>query len=342
MDPEKETIKLYHDKNFKPCDILKKLQGLKISKSKVYRTCKRLSEGQSMDNRHRSGRRRTIRTKAVIKRVRERIRRNPQKSANKLAKVLGISETSMRRILRKDLRTWPYKKRKVHGLTEKAKEKRLVRSKELLERHANGEFENLVFSDEKLFSVEETFNRQNNRIYALSVEDIPEEMRNVERFQHADKVMIWAAVSKKGKFPLVFVEKGIKINAEYYKSNILESVLKPHGDSIYPNEQWVFQQDSAPAHKAKISQDWCSDNLADFITSTQWPPSSPDLNPLDYSIWGVLEARVNATRHKSVESLKAKLTKEWESLSMDYVRAAIEGWPGRLRATVKAKGGRFE
>ena len=53
MDPEKETIKLYHDKNFKPCDILKKLQGLKISKSKVYRTCKRLSEGQSMDNRQR-------------------------------------------------------------------------------------------------------------------------------------------------------------------------------------------------------------------------------------------------------------------------------------------------
>ena len=66
------------------------------------------------------------------------------------------------------------------------------------------------------------------------------------------------------------------------------------------------------------------------------------MHPLDYSIWGVLEARVNATRHKRVESLKAKLTKEWESLSMDYVRAAIEGWPGRLRATVKAKGGRFE
>ena len=61
-------------------------------------------------------------------------------------------------------------------------------------------------------------------------------MRNVERFQHADKVMIWAAVSKKGKFPLVFVEKGIKINAEYYKSHILESVLKPHGDSIYPKK----------------------------------------------------------------------------------------------------------
>ena len=66
------------------------------------------------------------------------------------------------------------------------------------------------------------------------------------------------------------------------------------------------------------------------------------MHPLDYSIWGVLEARVNATRHKSVESLKSKLTKEWESLSMDLVRAGIEDWPGRLRATVKAKMGRFE
>ena len=42
-------------------------------------------------------------------------------------------------------------------------------------------------------------------------------------------------------------------DTEYYKSNILETILKPHGDRIYPNKQWVFQLDIAPAHKANIN-----------------------------------------------------------------------------------------
>ena len=34
-----------------------------------------------------------------------------------------------------------------------------------------------------------------------------------------------------------------------------------------------------------------------------WPPSSPDHNPLDYAIWGVLENKTNATSHPNIGSL---------------------------------------
>ena len=54
-------------------------------------------------------------------------------------------------------------------------------------------------------------------------------------------------------------------------------------------------------------------------------------NPLDYSIWGILEARVNAKRHYSLESLKT-LMKKMEKLSIEDVRAAIDAWPYRLKA----------
>ena len=76
--------------------------------------------------------------------------------------------------------------------------------------------------------------------------------------------------------------------------------------------------------------------------SLERPPSSPDLNPLDFSIWGILEARVNAKCHRSIESLNTTFLKEWDRLSMQHVRAAIDSWSDRLRATVKANGGRFE
>lgn len=342
MDLEKSTIEFFHSKNLSPSDIIEKLKGLDVNDNKVYRVCRRLNEGRLSDNRHLSGRRRTVRTAAMIKRVRERIRRNPQRSVNEIASQLGISRWSASQIVKEDQGLKAYKKRKQHGLTNDQKEKRYKRSKTLLEQHGGTDLEHLVFSDEKLFGVEESFNSQNTRIYSLAIEDIPEHMRTVQRFQNTGKVMVWGAISKKGKFPLFFVEKGVKINAKYYKEQVLESFLKVHGDTMYSNQPWTFQQDSAPAHKAKVTQDWCEDNLPDFIPWTLWPPSSPDLNPLDYSIWGILEARVNAKRHNSIESLKATLLREWDRLSMENVRAAIDIWPKRLRAARKNRGGRFE
>ena len=73
-----------------------------------------------------------------------------------------------------------------------------------------------------------------------------------------------------------------------------------------------------------------------------WPPSSPDLNPLDYCIWGILEGRVNAKRHLSLESLKATLIREWEAFPMEVVRESIDAWRRRLKSAIAKIGGRFE
>ncbi|RVE44531.1 hypothetical protein evm_010816 [Chilo suppressalis] len=54
---------------------------------------------------------------------------------------------------------------------------------------------------------------------------------------------------------------------------------------MFNNRHWVFQQDSAPAHRAKSTQDWLSAREIDFIRHEDWPSSSPDLSPLDYKIW---------------------------------------------------------
>lgn len=140
---------------------------------------------------------------------------------------------------------------------------------------------------------------------------------------------------------MIFIESAVRINSRYYINNVLESVVKQEGARMYPDGNWTFQQDSARAHKAKITQAWCKRNLPDFISTSEWPPSSPDLNPLDYSIWDILESRVNATRHTSLDSLKATLLREWSNLSMRDIRAAIDAYLKRLSRVIQAKGGRF-
>lgn len=153
---------------------------------------------------------------------------------------------------------------------------------------------------------------------------------------------IWWGVSYEGVTKLHFCEQGVKTRAINYQSDILEKVVKPVSNTLFAGKQWIFQQDSAPAHKAKSTQRWLDQNLTDFIASEDWPPASPDLNPLDYCLWNILEEKACSKPHRNIESLKANLVKVAASIPLDVIRAAIDEWPGRLEKCVKAKGGHFE
>jgi len=67
---------------------------------------------------------------------------------------------------------------------------------------------------------------------------------------------------------------------------------------------FTFQQDNAPAHRAGDTMEFLSRNTPDFISSLLWPPNSPDLNPVDYEVWGVLQQCVCHSRIRNVNHLK--------------------------------------
>ena len=76
------------------------------------------------------------------------------------------------------------------------------------------------------------------------------------------------AISRRGKLPLVFIEKNVKINAAYYKTKVLEKVVAATFRDLHGKDHYVFQQDGAPAHMANIVQAWCRENLTDFLDKT--------------------------------------------------------------------------
>ena len=71
-------------------------------------------------------------------------------------------------------------------------------------------------------------------------------------------------------------------------------------------------------------------------------PNSPDLNPVDYKIWGIMQERVYRTRVRDVEELRDRIVQEWELLDQRIIDASIKQWRARLRAYVTAEGGQFE
>jgi hypothetical protein len=73
---------------------------------------------------------------------------------------------------------------------------------------------------------------------SISLSDIPREKLAVPRYQNASAVMMWGAISMKGLLPLVFIDRGVKINAEYYKTEFLERILLPEAQKLYGNEYY--------------------------------------------------------------------------------------------------------
>jgi len=79
-----------------------------------------------------------------------------------------------------------------------------------------------------------------------------------------------------------------------------------------------------------------------FLSSSLRPPNSPDLSPVDYEIWVVMQHHVYHRQMHSVDELKRRLIDVWCGLEQSHFDEAIDQWQGRHQAHVFAKGGHFE
>jgi len=78
---------------------------------------------------------------------------------------------------------------------------------------------------------------------------------------------------------------------------------------------FFFQQVNAPSHRAKDTVALLDQETPDFIPPALWSPNSPDLNPVDYTVWSMLQKRVYRTKISDVDELKRRINSEWTALS---------------------------
>ena len=107
---------------------------------------------------------------------------------------------------------------------------------------------------------------------------------------------------------------------------------------------FVFQQDRAPAHSAHKAQDWLELHCSDFIRKDEWPPNSPDLNQLDFHVWGAMLTEYDKLQSKPTNKaeLQTVLQKIWKNLPQDSIDKAVLSFRKRLQACVTGNGGHFE
>jgi inhibitor of nuclear factor kappa-B kinase subunit alpha len=243
-----------HSTGKTPSEIFALLRCASYSRSFIYRVIKRHINGLPQNDGRGRVKKCSIRTPELIKKVKSKLRRNPARSGRKMAAEYGISKSTMQRILKINLHTHAYKLRKAHMMTMQQRAQRKKKCCALLRRFADADVRKIIFSDEKMFNIEQKWNSQNNRIYSPSLAAIPDGMNRRQRSLHPASVMVWAAVSHNGNSSLHFLDQGVKINQHNYLTDVLQAHVKPLGKRLFPQGEWCFQQDSAPAHKSNLCQ----------------------------------------------------------------------------------------
>ena len=261
----------------------------------------------------------------------------------KMAAELNVSPSTVQRIVKQDLKMKSRARVKVPLLTKTQREARIKRSKKLLN-HLKHDAAGctILFSDEKIFTVDSVSNWRNDRWIGGDPADTPEEYKYVNTTKHPASVMVFGLVGSDGKkMPPVFIPSGVRVNTEVYL-NILKDKVKPWIQANYRGQKYVFQQDGAPAHTSRKTQEWLATNLDAFWTKDMWPPQSPDLNPLDYSIWATVEDSACNKPHSSVAALERSIRKCWTQMEDSYIRITCQAFRRRLQAVIEVNGARIE
>ena len=107
-------------------------------------------------------------------------------------------------------------------------------------------------------------------------------------------------------------------------------------------DMFVFQQDSVPAHHAHDRVELLRRETPQFISPDMWPVNSPDLSPLDYHVWGMLQQRVCRVAVRDTDELWKRLVATWAEFQQSVVDYAVDLWRKRLEACIRAEGGHFE
>ena len=170
---------------------------------------------------------------------------------------------------------------------------------------------------------------------ATNNKDVPKVMKT----KFPAMVMVFGEVSSEGHIMLPHIfEVGLKVNIKVYL-DVLKSVVIPWCNQTASGRPWVWQQDSALAHKSKETQAWLQKECYNFVPFSHWPLSFSDLNLLDYFVWSDVKNITNMTSHNTKASLIAIIRQVFAELPPEK---ACSQFQIRIEAVIEAEGSYIE
>lgn len=256
------------------------------------------------------------------------VRSNPSASTREIAEDLKLnisSRTIRRRIENCGLKSYARKKK---PLLRKANIKKRLQFAKKYVNMPLSYWERVIWTDESKFELKNQKRRQ--RVWCKSNERLLQKFCQATVKHGGGSLLVWGCFSYKGVGRLVKIDG--KMTGESYvqllKDNFSHSVRKMR------MRRFVFQQDNDPKHTSRVAKQYFESKKWEIL---EWPPQSPDLNPIEH-LWGILDSKIPITSRTSLPSFWEGMQEGWEAIPEDVLRKLVESMPSRLQAVIENHG----
>jgi hypothetical protein len=131
------------------------------------------------------------------------------------------------------------------------------------------------------------------------------------------------------------------IFTEEYKSVFTSGLLKDGNKYFHDRsvDNWVLQQDNDPAHKQAVDvvEEWREGKMTTPTVLPNWPPNSPDLNPIE-NVWGYVKGKVAIQGIHDIQSFKTAVTMELQNIPKKMLRNLFNSMDKRIHDCIKGGG----
>ena len=327
--------------------IVSEIQSVYGSNSMSYDTIRRWKKKfdaglESVENAPKPGRPRRATAKENVSKVKEVIKRDARYTVRDLAKIVGISLSSVHFILKKILHVRKITARWVpHLLTDAQKKQRVKTAKKLLKmfpKFDQKQFANVVTGDETWIHYFEPVRKVSNKIWATQNCKRP---IIAKRTISAKKVLYAIFFSVEGIAIQVPVKRGKSITGKYYKDVVLAK-LKKYYQKRRPATGFKHVRllhDNAPAHTSALVTQFLKQEK---VTVLPHPPYSPDLAPCDFFLFPKLKKFLSGRRYRSRQALGSAVFQYLSTIPKSAYRDAFRKWIYRLKLCISSHGEYFE
>lgn len=310
----------------------------KTSRCFVRNISNKMRRGEALGNRPGQGRRRAT-NDAQDKFIVNLAKRNRTKSSREIASEVNTSwstnlsaRTIRGRLLEKGLKSYTQKRRPYRNKKQAKKRLAWCNSHVLW---TQNEWKYIIFSDESHFQV---INRKNRWFVHRTSEEKEAQFNFSTKAQGGGgTVSVWGCFTAAGTGPLIVYEG--RLNANAYIEVISEALPTLIDDiPLVHRTKYKFKQDNAACHTAKKTKSWLqSFKQTAYIDTIDWPPTSPDMNPIE-NIWEIIDQKLINYQIVTIQQLEAAIRDIWQNINVETCEKLVKSMPKRVRAVRKAKG----